>query len=88
MHQLARLARGRHKVVPAPRDHGVFVQTQNAPADGVAVMMIVKQPAVEAGLADCLLNRIKVHTGHFTRAGSLRPANRRCIRAALCLGDR
>jgi hypothetical protein len=55
MHQLARLALGGHKVVPAPRDVRLFVQAQNAPGDGVAVMMVVKQPAVKAGLADCRL---------------------------------
>jgi hypothetical protein len=49
MHQLARLARGGHKVVPAPRDVRLFVQAENAPADGIAVMVVVKQPAVKAG---------------------------------------
>ena len=57
MHQLARLARGGHKVVPAPRDVGLLVQAEDAPGDGVAVMMVVEEPAVEAGLADCRLNR-------------------------------
>ena len=33
--------------------------------DGVAVMMVVKQPAVKAGLAYCGLNRLKVHRGNL-----------------------
>jgi len=70
MHQLARLARGGHKVVPAARDVRLFVQAQNALGDGVAVMMVVEEPAVKAGLAECGLNRVKVHTGDDTRAGA------------------
>src|ERR1017187_10396072 len=67
MHQLARLARGGHKVVPAGRDVRLLVQAQNVRGDGVAVMMVVKEPAVKVGFADGGLNRLKVHTGHFTR---------------------
>src|ERR1039458_3998220 len=69
MHQLARLARCGHKVVPAPRDMQLGVHAQNAPGDGVAVMMVVKEPAVKAGLLDGSLYCFKVHTGHDTRAG-------------------
>jgi hypothetical protein len=32
-------------------------------------MVVVEEPAVEAGLADCRLDRFKVHTGHDTRLG-------------------
>src|SRR5437763_218050 len=69
MQQLARLARGRHKVVPAARDVGFFVDAEDAPGDGVAVMMFVEEPAVKASLADCGLHRVDIHTGHDTRAG-------------------
>jgi hypothetical protein len=33
------------------------------------VMMVVKQPAVKAGLVDGSLYCFKVHTGYVTRAG-------------------
>jgi hypothetical protein len=33
------------------------------------VMMVIKQPAVEASLADCSLNRLNLHTRHDTRTG-------------------
>ncbi len=69
VHQLARLARGGHKVVPAPRDVRLFVETQNAPGDGVAVMVVVKEPAVMASLAYGCLNCLNVHTRHDTRPG-------------------
>ena len=58
MHQLARLALGGHKVVPAPRDVRLLVEAQNVLGDRIAVMMIVKQPAIEAGLAQRGLNRL------------------------------
>jgi hypothetical protein len=69
MHQLARLALGGHKVVPAARDMSLLVQAQNALGDGVAVMMVVKEPPVNARLRESRLNRLKIHTGHDTRIG-------------------
>src|ERR1017187_10366643 len=66
--QLARLALGRHIAIPT-RGVRLLIQPQDAPADGVAVMVAVKQPAVKASLADCSLNRFEVHNGHDTRCG-------------------
>ena len=63
MHQLARLALGGNEVVPAARDVRVFVEPQNARGDGIAVMMIVEQPAVKAGFAQRGLNRVEIHNG-------------------------
>ena len=74
MHQLARLARGGHKVVPAPRDVRFRVEAQNAPGDGVAMMVVVEEPAVEAGLAQRRLNRVKVHTRFYAQSGGWPPA--------------
>jgi hypothetical protein len=56
MHQFARLACGRDVVVPAACDVGLGVEPEDAGGDGVAVMVVVKQPAVKAGLADCGLD--------------------------------
>jgi hypothetical protein len=67
MHQLARLALGGDKVVPAPRDVRFFVEPENARADGIAVMMVVEQPAVEAGVADSCLDRVEVHERNDTQ---------------------
>ena len=57
MDEFARLACGGDEVVPAARDVRFGVQAQDVGGDGVAVMMIVKQPAVYGGLAESGLDR-------------------------------
>ena len=64
VNQLARLPLGGDVVVPAARDVGLRVEAQDVGGDGVAMMVIVKQPAVEVGLAEGGLNGFEVHTGH------------------------
>ena len=54
---------GGKEVVPAARDVRLLVEAQNALADRVAMMMVVKKPAVVAGLAQSCLNRFQVHSG-------------------------
>ena len=51
VHQLARLARGGNEVVPAARDVGLGVEAEDALGDGIAVVVVVKEPAVERGVA-------------------------------------
>src|ERR1700739_5040087 len=66
MQQFARLSGGGHEVVPAPRNVRLWIEAKDALADGVAVMMVVEEPAVVAGLAQCRLNRVEVHRGDFS----------------------
>ena len=64
MHQLARLAGGGDVVVPAAGDVGFGVEAEDALADGVAMVVIVEEPAVVAGVTEGRLNRVQVHRGH------------------------
>ena len=61
MDELPRFALGGNKVIPAARDVRVLIQAENAARDRVAVMVIVKQPAVETGLAERGLHCIELH---------------------------
>lgn len=47
MDELSRLAGGGDEVEPAPRDEAVLIQAENAVGDGVAMVMIVKEPTVD-----------------------------------------
>ena len=67
MHQLARLAGGGDEVVPAARDVRFGVEAENVRGDGVAMMVIVKEPAVKGGVAESGLDRLKIHRGNDTR---------------------
>src|SRR5947209_4443734 len=61
MNQLARIALGGHVVVPAAGDVGLGVEAKNALADGIAMMMVVEQPAVMAGFAQRSLDCLQIH---------------------------
>ena len=63
MDELARLALGGNEVVPAAGDVGLCVEAEDVRGDGVAVVMVVKEPAVEAGVAESRLDRVEIHTG-------------------------
>ena len=63
VHKLARLAGGGNEVVPAARDVGFGVEAKNAFRDGIAVMVVLKEPAVEAGVAEGCLDLVEIHTG-------------------------
>jgi hypothetical protein len=52
MDQLAGFAVGGDEVVPAAGDVGVGVEAEDASGDGVAVVVVVKEPAVEGGGAE------------------------------------
>ena len=77
MHQFARLARCRHKVIPAPRDMHFRIEIQDAICQWIAMVMIVKQPAVKAGVEESSLNCSKIHAADCTPP--------RCSRAAQML---
>src|SRR5438046_4861038 len=59
--QLDRLSACGDQVEPSPRNHQAIRQSKDAIGDGIAVMMIVKQPAVDIELAKGGLNGGKVH---------------------------
>ena len=63
VHQLARLARGGNEVVPAARDEGFRVEREDVRGDGIAVMVVVEEPAVERGVAEGGLDWVEIHTG-------------------------
>ena len=48
MHELARLTAGGNEVVPAASDVRVRVDAQDASGDGIAMVMILKEPAVDS----------------------------------------
>ena len=52
MDELARLACGGNEVVPAARDVGIGIERENARGDGIAMMVIVEEPAVKRGFAE------------------------------------
>ena len=63
MHQLARFARGGHKVVPAPGNQRLLIEVQNARGDGVAMMVVVKEPPIQTGLDESRLHRREIRPG-------------------------
>ena len=61
MDELARLTDSRDEVIPAAGDVGVRIEAKDACSDGIAVVMIVKEPAVEGGGAKSGLNGFQLH---------------------------
>ena len=66
VHQLARLAGGGNVVIPAAGDVRLGIEAKDALANGIAVMMVVEEPAVVSGVAQGGLNRVQVHSGDST----------------------
>src|SRR5580704_9048250 len=60
MYQLARFTFCRNEVKPAPGDHRVIVQAEDVAGDGIAMVMVVKQPAVNFICAQFGLNGFNV----------------------------
>src|SRR5579862_1969404 len=61
VYQFDRIAFGRDQIEPAPRHHQARWQTQHAISDGVAMMVVIKQPSVDIALAQGGLDRREVH---------------------------
>src|ERR1700732_1788382 len=59
--QLNRLAFRRHEVKPAPRNHQSSRQAEHPVGYGIAMMMVVKEPAVEVTFAQRSLNGGEAH---------------------------
>src|SRR5690348_4699688 len=62
MDQPRRFARGGDQVIPSASTHGRS-NPQHTVCDRVPMMMIVKKPSIEIGLAKFGLNRVEVHGG-------------------------
>ena len=60
MHKLARLASGGNEVVPAAGDVGLGIEAEDMRRDGIAVMVIVEEPAVERGFAQSSLDGVEI----------------------------
>ena len=63
MHELAGFAGSGDVVIPPSRDVGLGIEAEDSLANGVAVVMIVKEPAVVTGIAERRLNCVQVHSG-------------------------
>ena len=63
--QLLRFPFGGNQVEPAPRDHQVWRQSENPVGDGIAMVMIVKQPCINVALAERRLYGGKIHWQGF-----------------------
>ncbi len=61
MHQLHRLAVGGNQIEPATGGETVGRQSQNAVGDGIAMMMVVKEPAFVVAVAQGSLNFGEIH---------------------------
>jgi hypothetical protein len=61
VNEFAGLAGGRDEVEPAARDEAGGVEAEDAIGNGVAMMVVVKEPAVEFLVADCGLESFEVH---------------------------
>lgn len=61
MHKFDRLALRWYQIKPAPRDHQIRRQSEDAVRDGIAVMMIVKKPRVDVAFVQCRLDGGQVH---------------------------
>src|SRR5215469_13387565 len=61
MYQLSRFALRLDQIEPAARHHELLGQAQDAVGDRIAVMMVVKEPAVEVALAQGRLKGFEFH---------------------------
>ena len=61
VHQLYRFAVGGNDVKPAARDHHFLGQTEYVIGNGIAVMMIVEEPAIVVAVAQRSLNFGEIH---------------------------
>jgi hypothetical protein len=59
--ELAGFADGGDEVEPAAGDEGIFVEAEDAVGDGVAVVVVVEEPAVEVVVAQGGLDVVEVH---------------------------
>ena len=61
VNELFGLADGGDEVEPAAGDVEVVAEAEDAIADGIAIVMVVEEPAVDLGVAQCRLNLENFH---------------------------
>ena len=69
--EFERLAIGRDEVIPAARDVRLGIEAKDACGDGIAVMVVVEEPAVERGFAEGCLDGVEIHTDNDKRSGGV-----------------
>ena len=67
VYQLHRLALSGNQVKPAARDHHARRKAEHAISDGIAMMMIVEEPAFVAAVAERSLNFRKIHCVNYCK---------------------
>src|SRR5215813_5321776 len=86
MDELLRLTFHWNQIKPAPRNHQILPQSEDAIRNGIAMMMIVKEPGAKLALSKSRLNGVEIHGSHFKsrlreryrRRGDGVPSGRRC----------
>ena len=76
VHQLHRFALGRDDVEPAAGDHHLLRQAEHVIGDGIAVMVIVEEPAIVVAVAQRSLNFGKIHAWSIVNDKSRKQLNR------------
>ena len=71
VNNFGRRAGGGDEIVPAARNVSLGVEAENAVGDGIAVVVVVKKPAVELLFAEGCLNSIEIHRGMIAEAAGL-----------------
>ena len=61
MYQLARLALRGDEVVPAPCNMRILIKAQDAIGQRITMVMVIKQPSIEAGVTQRQLDGFEVH---------------------------
>ena len=52
---------GGDEVIPAPGDEALWIKTEDPAGDGVAVVMVVEEPAIESSGGDGVLQGVEIH---------------------------
>ena len=55
------LAVGGDEVIPAAGDEALGVETEDAAGDGVAVVMVIEEPAIKSSGGDGVLQGVEIH---------------------------
>ena len=78
VNKLGGLAFSWDEIKPAPRNHHILRQTKYAISNGIAMMMIIKKPAVDVAFAQGSLYGGKVH-GQLPILASCGPTMTRAV---------
>src|SRR5262249_51980793 len=70
MDELLRLTFHGNQIKPAPRNHQILPQSEDAIRNGIAVMMIVKKPGAKLALLKSRLKGVEIHGSILNRGGT------------------